>query len=175
MNNEYLIQKETLTGLADEIRVLSGATTPISTEEMTSSVADANDEVSAQASLIDEISALLDGKSVPGSGSSAAVDTCSVRFVSQDYECVFIYNTISEGAISTQVLTTATDTVIENVVCGSSLTVYKPNVYYFLVSGLSTIYISDSDTHYIYAVTCGAGGEATIESTKHFSGGGGSN
>ena len=45
--NEYLIQKETLTGLADEIRVLSGATAPISTEEMTSSVADANDEVSA--------------------------------------------------------------------------------------------------------------------------------
>lgn len=74
MNNEYLIQKETLTGLADEIRVLSGATAPISTEEMTSSVADANDEVSAQAVQIAEIAALLDGKGVP-----SLYETCTVH------------------------------------------------------------------------------------------------
>lgn len=66
--NEYLIQKETLTGLADEIRVLSGATTPISTEEMTSSVADANTEVGAQTDLIAQIAEALEGKAV-GTGS----------------------------------------------------------------------------------------------------------
>ena len=71
--NEYLIQRETLTGLADEIRVLSGTTAEMSTDAMTNSVSDANTEVNFQTAQIAEISALLEGKSV-----TPQVSVCNV-------------------------------------------------------------------------------------------------
>ena len=80
MNNEYLIQKETLTGLADEIRVLSCTTAAMGLDDMTTNIADANTEVDAQAAKIAEISALLEGKGVPGGGSGGAVETCTITF-----------------------------------------------------------------------------------------------
>lgn len=57
-----------LTNLADEIRVLSGATEPLGLVEMATNVNDANDEVADQTDLIAQVASALQGKSIPGGG-----------------------------------------------------------------------------------------------------------
>lgn len=74
--SEYIVQRNSLVNVADEIRVLSGATEELGLDEMASNVADANTTIDAQATTISEIAALLEGKSVPGGGGS--VETCIV-------------------------------------------------------------------------------------------------
>ena len=64
--SEYLVQRQSLENIADEIRVLSGTTEPLGLGEMATNVSDANDELAAQATQIEEIMELLEGKSVPG-------------------------------------------------------------------------------------------------------------
>lgn len=64
--SEYLIQGETLTELGDKIRVLSGIEGTMLPSEMTANVQSANDEVDAQAALIEQLSAALDGKVASG-------------------------------------------------------------------------------------------------------------
>lgn len=64
---EYLIQDTSLTALADEIRELSGTTTPKSLDAMTSDVDAANAEIAEQAELLNQIATALEGKaSNPG-------------------------------------------------------------------------------------------------------------
>lgn len=67
-----------MTALADEVREISGATNKLSIDAMTEHVSNANDEINSQATTIAEIAALLNGKSVPGGGSSGGVETCTV-------------------------------------------------------------------------------------------------
>ena len=64
---EYLIQDTSLTALADEIRELSGTTTPKSLDAMTSDVDAANTEIAEQAELLNQIATALEGKA-SGSG-----------------------------------------------------------------------------------------------------------
>lgn len=59
---EYLIQDTSLTALADEIRELSGTTTPKSLDAMTSDVDAANTEIAEQAELLNQIATALEGK-----------------------------------------------------------------------------------------------------------------
>ena len=59
---EYLIQEETLVGLADEIRELSGTTERLRLDAMTSNVGAANDTVDSQANIIAQIASALEGK-----------------------------------------------------------------------------------------------------------------
>lgn len=72
---EYLIQEETLVGLADEIRELSGTTGKLGLDAMTTNVGAANDTVDSQASIISQIANALEGKA------GGAFDT--VRYVEQ--------------------------------------------------------------------------------------------
>lgn len=53
VSNEYLIQKETLTAIADEVRTLSGATVDMNPSEMTANISVANTEVSSQYVLLE--------------------------------------------------------------------------------------------------------------------------
>lgn len=67
---------EKMTALADEVRELSGVTTPLSIDNMTTEVSDANAEISEQMDLIAQISTALEGKASGGSGGS--IETCTV-------------------------------------------------------------------------------------------------
>ena len=63
-----------LTNLADEIRELSGATDLLGLDEMATHVNDVNDEVAEQEDLLVQITDLLVGKSIPGSGDISTAD-----------------------------------------------------------------------------------------------------
>lgn len=60
---EYLIQDTTLTSIADEIRTLSGTEETLSPEAMKEKVAEANENIVAEADLIAQIQTTLEGKS----------------------------------------------------------------------------------------------------------------
>lgn len=72
--SEYIVQRDSLVNVADEIRVLSGTTAEMGLDVMKTCVSEANDVIDAQATTISEIAALLEGKSVPDGG----VEMCTV-------------------------------------------------------------------------------------------------
>lgn len=57
---EYLIQEETLTGITDKIRILSGTSDAMGTTAMGTSLDSANSEVGTQTDLISQISAICE-------------------------------------------------------------------------------------------------------------------
>lgn len=65
--SEYLIQGETLTAIADEVRTLSGATDELTTEEMKTNINTANSVIDNQADLLAQIQSALEGKVAGGS------------------------------------------------------------------------------------------------------------
>ena len=67
---KYLIQSESLTAIADEIRVLSGTEEAMSLNTMESHISEANANVDTEADLIAQISSALEGKT----GSGGQVD-----------------------------------------------------------------------------------------------------
>lgn len=74
---EYIVQGESLTALADEIRTLSGTTDKLGLEVMTSNVETANAKIDTQADLISQIASALEGKAA-GSGSDGS-QTCTLK------------------------------------------------------------------------------------------------
>ena len=77
--------KQTLTAIADEIRVLSGTTEPMGLDAMTEHVSEANDSVSTESDLITQITNALEGKS------AVSVETCSIHNVEYTAPITIIY------------------------------------------------------------------------------------
>lgn len=63
--SEYIVQRNSLVNVADEIRVLSGTTEELALEAMAENVAEVNAEVTSQADLITSLENALQGKSLP--------------------------------------------------------------------------------------------------------------
>lgn len=72
--SEYIIQGETLSALADEVRTLSGTSDEMSTDTMKGNLQAANTEIDEQAEKLDELEAAID--ELPEAGS--AVETCTM-------------------------------------------------------------------------------------------------
>lgn len=79
--SDYLIKKETLTNIADEIRTLSGTTSPMSTAEMTSTLNTENtnfeNNLTEQNDLISQISTLVATKANPQGGTDTSDATAT--------------------------------------------------------------------------------------------------
>lgn len=92
--DEYIVKGESLTAIADKIRVLSGVSGGMGLDDMANEVGNANDDVDTEASLIAQIATALEGKSA-GGGNSAT--TASVTVYAQN-GTRFIY--IGENGLS---------------------------------------------------------------------------
>jgi hypothetical protein len=68
---EMLIQSETLTAIADKIRVLSGTEDAMGLDDMATHVGEANTDVATEAGLIEQIASALEGKA-GGSGDTGS-------------------------------------------------------------------------------------------------------
>lgn len=84
---EMLIQSESLTSIADEIRVLSDTEDAMSLELMESHILHANLDIATEANLIGQIASALDGKA--GGGSAVQIATGSFENKEQYIECGF--------------------------------------------------------------------------------------
>lgn len=62
--SQYLIQRETLTNLANSIRAMTGTTEALSLDQITNSTSASNEEIELQAELIAQINSALEGKAV---------------------------------------------------------------------------------------------------------------
>lgn len=76
MANEYLVKGESLTAVADKIRILNGTTETMSLDAMATNLGAANDEVDSQTELLAQAVAALEGKA--GGGSEPSLQSKSV-------------------------------------------------------------------------------------------------
>lgn len=114
---EMLIQSESLTNIADEIRILSGTTNSKSLSKMANDAKEANTEASTQADLITQIASALEGKAV-GYGS------CTVNFSGSSIPRI-CYTKYENGVLSVGV--SLSPSPLTNVLCGS--TILFPGAY----------------------------------------------
>ena len=74
---EYIVKGESLTAIADKIRVLSGTEDAMGLDDMVEHVGEANTDVVTEAGLIEQIASALEGKA-GGNGSGANVEACTI-------------------------------------------------------------------------------------------------
>lgn len=68
---KYVIEESSLTGIADEIRTMSGSTEKITPSEMVTNLQTLNAEIENQAELISQIQVALESKASGNSGVSS--------------------------------------------------------------------------------------------------------
>lgn len=72
--SKYLIHNNTLTGIADEVRQISGTTGILVPGDMKNKLASANSKLDEQTELITQISAALEGKAIGGGSGGAGAE-----------------------------------------------------------------------------------------------------
>lgn len=151
--SEYIVQRNSLVNVADEIRVLSGTAEELGLDEMKTCVSEANDAIDAQATTISEIAALLEGKSV--GGGSGAVETCTVTLAFA-YSSQKLYYTDSTGnVVETIHGTRETLTVAKNTIIFVPLRSAFENVAPTVTGGVTALV--DSDGYYVAFIVTGDG------------------
>ena len=147
--SEYLVQRQSLENLADEIRVLSGTTGPLGLAEMATNVNDANDEVADQTDLIAQVASALQGKSVPGGGGGSpgggSVETCSIRLICNTSNVYgYSYLAYRDGQFVPVFVSyyrnggvSKIDVTLPDVICGGYIYVTVNIDYYFLDTSIN--------------------------------------
>lgn len=128
--SEYIIQGETLSALADEVRTLSGTEETMSLDAMETNINEANEEISSQADLLAQIQSVLEGKTAGSGSGDGSVETCTVtvKVLGDSSEGIVSYaaTTVNNGMVESAydfMTTLPLEVVINNVLCGSTLVV----------------------------------------------------
>lgn len=111
---------EKLTAINNEIRTMTNTTAPLGLDAMKDHLADANEEISEQDALVEQLISAMAGKSVPGGGSGGAVETCTVTIENTSTANVsVIYWSSDNGSdcVSKREFVTTNRVVLDNVVC----------------------------------------------------------
>lgn len=147
---EYLVKEESLTAIADQIRILSGTGEAMSLDEMATNVGEANTEVDSQADLIVQIKSAVDNLPEAGSnGGSVNYDTCTVNITASFMMSGVAYLTVNaNGELEPTIITTNATSYNFTCVCNS-----------FIVVGVSLDSSSDLINNadyfgYIYSGSC---------------------
>lgn len=165
--SEYLVQRQSLENIADEIRVLSGTTEPLGLFEMATNVNDANDEVADQTDLIAQVANALQGKSVPG-GSGASVETCTVTITTASAMAFrnYAYTSLDNDGNICTVYQAGTSNLysvtLNDVVCGSVVAVAWKGAYTGKTQKANELW-NFNEIAVAYEITAAAGETATIE------------
>ena len=161
---EMLIQSESLTSIADGIRVLSGTEDAMGLDAMATHVNTANSNVSTESDLIAQIQTALQGKA-SGGGESANVATCTVRLVegSQVYFDVGYTNGNMEYVYTEMGLIDGEINELTNVACGTILYLHADGA--FLKSSINggTLIYNTFNLGFIALNEVQNGGEVVID------------
>ena len=120
-----------MTALADEIRELSGTTTPKGIDAMTTDVNTANIEISEQTDLIAQIKEKVNNLPAAGSGGSA-IETCTININTQYigiYNCFYITLENGQTQLSSLNFNNIATAILTNVVKGSIFVIKSSYVY----------------------------------------------
>ena len=172
---QIFMEKDRLQPLADNIKVLKGADN-ITLQQMEDTIAETNTDIVSQTDLIAQLASALQGKAAGGGG--ASVETCTVvldgdssafRPYYYSYTTIDANGNITGAAVEAN---SATDVTLNNVVCGSVVT-----IYWYTEGGLNqptnaTQIASTEKYFHAYKITAPAGGTATIRNDPQSSGGG---
>lgn len=133
MAKEYLIQGDTLTNIADKIRVLSGTEGALKLDDMAVTLETSNtnldNELNTQSGLIDQIQTALEGKA--SGGGSGGIETANVTFINTnedyDYEIAGTWpsNDLDTLIDSYPITLWADETVTKVAIIGSFLSIPK--------------------------------------------------
>jgi hypothetical protein len=115
--SEYLVKRQSLENIADEIRVLAGTTELLGLTEMATNINDANDEVADQTDLIAQLASALQGKSVPGGGEDVTAETETYTDLLTDLEAAV--DTLPDAGSGAPVKKTVTITVEATLAIGT--------------------------------------------------------